>query len=62
MTPTLNPGSEEAVAMGCKCASIDNHYGKGLPLPYPQNPVNFWINAACPIHGSYDLADKKEAL
>ncbi len=59
MTPPPNPGSEEAVAMGCSCPIWDNHYGKGLPPPYPQNPVNFWINTTCKLHGSLDLGGER---
>ncbi len=53
-----NPGSEEAVKMGCKCALIDNHYGKGIPTG-SGSPI-FWVNADCPIHGSYDLEGEKK--
>lgn len=41
-----NPGSKEALAQGCKCPHIDNHYGKGFG-----DPRKFWINGDCPMHG-----------
>jgi len=47
MSDTPNPGSKEALAQGCTCAVIDNHYGNGIP--YPSGPA-FWITAGCPIH------------
>jgi hypothetical protein len=40
-----NPGSDEAVDRGCKCAQIDNCYGKGF------DGGKFWINGACLLHG-----------
>jgi len=43
-----NPGSDEALAMGCLCACMDNHYGAGMP--YPDGP-RFWVQADCPLHG-----------
>lgn len=52
MTPTPNPGSEEALKLGCKCPIIDNHYGEGMSF---SNPPCFWVNAACPLHGSLDI-------
>jgi hypothetical protein len=49
-TDVPNPGSKEAVEGGCKCAIIDNHYGKGFPWPgYKENV--FYISGDCPIHG-----------
>lgn len=43
-----NPGSKEAVDAGCRCAVIDNHYGKGEPS---KDGPQFWINGDCPMHG-----------
>jgi hypothetical protein len=45
MTP--NPGSPEAVALGCRCPEIDNAHGRGMP--YPHGP-RFWIQADCNLH------------
>ncbi len=57
MNTTPNPGSEEAVALGCSCPIIDNHYGKGVPhnIDLHNGPILFWISADCKIHGSYDI-------
>ena len=43
-----NPGSKEALKQGCTCATIDNHYGKGI-LPIDGVP-QFWITGGCPLH------------
>lgn len=46
-TMTPNPGSVDAIRLGCLCPVIDNHYGQGMP--YPDGP-RFWISENCPIH------------
>lgn len=43
-----NPGSDEALALGCICPVLDNRHGAGLD--YPDGPA-FWVNGNCPIHG-----------
>ena len=43
-----NPGSDEAVAYGCKCPVLDNGHGAGSGW----GPGKFWISADCPMHGS----------
>lgn len=48
---TPNPGSAEAVALGCKCAVLDNARGRG------DGRGNFWITESCPVH-----APKKETV
>lgn len=45
-----NPGSPEAVAQGCTCPVIDNHYGKGVPVGKDGAPL-FWCSEKCPMHG-----------
>lgn len=47
-TDQPNPGSVKAVEMGCRCAIIDNHFGKGIPT---KKGRMFWINISCPLHG-----------
>jgi len=42
-----NPGSNEARARGCTCPVIDNHHGRGVPLP---GGNKFWITGNCPVH------------
>lgn len=43
MTP--NPGSDEALAQGCKCAVLDNNHGK-----YPPWPGAYFVTEGCPVH------------
>ena len=43
-----NPGSDEAIRMGCTCPVLDNCHGRGEG---PFGNGNFWINLGCPIHG-----------
>ncbi len=54
MTP--NPGSEEAVALGCLCPVLDNEHGRGAYLDATGKPV-FWINEDCPLHGKCQKAE-----
>jgi len=48
-----NPGSDAAIALGCKCPVIDNGHGRGLP------DGSFWFSANCPVHATEEnpLAD-----
>jgi hypothetical protein len=43
-----NPGSQAAIAKGCTCAVMDNHYGKGQPMP--DGSRQFWMSDDCPVH------------
>lgn len=47
-----NPGSREAIALGCHCSVIDNNRGLYPPLP----PDDWWITDSCPLHGSRPVA------
>lgn len=48
MTNTIpNPGTKEAIKLGCTCPVIDNHYGKGVPS---EKGPQFWYTEGCPIH------------
>lgn len=49
--PKLNPGSNAAIAAGCKCARIDNHYGLGFIV---NGERVFVISADCPLHNRVD--------
>lgn len=58
MSDTPNPGSNEALAQGCKCARMDNGYGRGayggiLIEGRPQ----FWTSQNCPLHGWEEARD-----
>lgn len=44
--PIPNPGSDEAIWLGCRCAVLDNGYGKGSMW----GPDKFWITKGCPLH------------
>ena len=39
-----NPGSDEALDMGCECPILDNFHGAGVS-------GMFWVNEDCPLHG-----------
>lgn len=49
--PKLNPGSNAAIAAGCTCARIDNHYGLGTIV---NGEARFVISGDCPLHGRMD--------
>jgi hypothetical protein len=50
-----NPGSDEAIAMGCICPSVDNCHGKGYLVP---GSGAFCVSGACPIHGGETNEDE----
>jgi len=50
----FNPGSSEAIALGCICPVMDNHYGKGID-------GNFWYTEYCPYHFSTVRIQKRFA-
>ena len=41
-----NPGSDEAIELGCKCPVLDNSHGRG----YMGQPGIFMIAGGCPLH------------
>ena len=41
-----NPGSDEAVRLGCECPRMDNGNGRG----YLGNPNVFVYSLECPLH------------
>ncbi len=49
-----NPGSKEAMELGCRCPVLDNNYGKGSNF----GPNTFYINETCPLHSSKNLKSK----
>lgn len=55
MTDRPNPGSDEALALGCECPVMDNSHGKGFVL---DGKRVFWKNAKCPLHGLDLRADQ----
>jgi hypothetical protein len=42
-----NPGSDEAVDLGCSCPIMDNSYGEG----YMEMEGVFVYNVGCSLHG-----------
>ena len=50
MSDKPNPGSKEAIKLGCTCPVIDNRYGEGAYNDEQGNPL-FWMNDDCPVHG-----------
>jgi hypothetical protein len=46
-----NPGSKEAIAIGCSCPVLDNNKGSGVPAG---EDVYFWVRTDCPIHRKKD--------
>lgn len=46
MTETPNPGSNEAIEMGCTCPVLDNGYGNDEIGKIR----GFWITQGCPVH------------
>lgn len=48
------PGSPDALAQGCRCPIIDNHYGAGFG-EHPESGLPMYVfNADCPMHGGGD--------
>ena len=41
-----NPGSDEAITLGCTCPVIDNRRGLGVMRD------TFWIDGDCPLHAT----------
>ena len=56
MSHTTAPGSDEARKIGCTCAVIDNHYGRG----YHGRSGVYVVNEDCRVHGSRadDLSER----
>jgi hypothetical protein len=54
---TPNPGSEEAVKIGCSCPRMDNAYGRGYlgGVKNEDGEVVYVINLDCQVHSAdYD--------
>ena len=41
-----NPGTDEALLMGCLCPVINNNRGRIPPFP----PDSWWLTPGCPLH------------
>lgn len=53
-----NPGSDKALALGCKCPVLDNAHGRGAWMSHGKY-ASFWVNQDCKIHGYKMGLDKK---
>lgn len=56
MTTPPNPGSPEAVAIGCTCPVLDNAHGRGHLCDGWH--CGWWINAGCPVHDTDRLPEQ----
>ena len=54
--PTPNPGSDEALELGCRCPVLHNAHGRGA-MGTSGDDAEFWTNAACPLHGATTMPD-----
>lgn len=50
------PGSDAAVALGCKCPRMDNSYGRG------RGDGSFVVNGSCPVHNEIPVNPKSEGV
>jgi len=55
-----NPGSPEAIALGCICPVIDNGHGKGSGYLLPDGSPEFWYRTDCTVHEAPTLFDMDE--
>lgn len=56
MNDKPNPGSAEALYLGCKCPRMDNHHGAGR---YGDGAQWGWfISGKCPLHKKVDIDTK----
>lgn len=46
--PLPDPGSDEAMAQGCRCAVLDNAHGLGRGCDGEQ--FGWWVTEGCPLH------------
>ena len=56
--PIPNPGSDEALELGCRCPVLHNAHGRGA-MGTSGDDAEFWTNAACPLHGA-TISDPKD--
>lgn len=58
MTSKPDPGSDEAIALGCTCPVLDNGRGRG----YMGQPGIYVYTIGCPVHPWEDLKEGDEVL
>jgi len=49
MSAKPNPGTPEALDLGCTCPVLDNHHGAGVVV---NGERIWWRNSECPLHSS----------
>lgn len=47
-TDAATPGSDAAIALGCRCPTMDNARGRGAY--FDGDTWQFWVNGDCPVH------------
>lgn len=51
MSELPNPGSTEALRLGCRCPVMDNNHGKWPPFPADEGRPEGWIiSMRCMVH------------
>lgn len=46
-----NPGSEDALRLGCRCPVMDNNHGRFPPFPAEEGRAESWfISMRCMVH------------
>ncbi len=53
--PIPNPGSKQAIKVGCNCPTMDNANGEGIGALGDE----FWITGDCLLHGFKDWSENK---
>jgi len=48
MNDIPNPGSLEAIRVGCLCPHMGNNFGHGIMF---NGAIRFYISEYCPLHG-----------
>ena len=57
MSAKPNPGTPEALDLGCTCPVLDNHYGDGFVV---NGERIWWRNAECPLHSKMRKKEVKK--
>ena len=55
----MNPGSDEAIAAGCKCPIMDNAHGRGAWGTQGTDDPVFIMTVGCPVHAQ-ELSETEE--
>jgi len=60
MSDVPNPGSREALKLGCRCPVMDNNHGQWPPFPADEGrAAGWWLSTRCPVHGSWQGAEAR---